>query len=57
MKKDNQKTKRRSNPKIVITALTALIFTALAFTVSPYFIIIAIILWWMNKKFIKKHFG
>jgi hypothetical protein len=57
MKKGSQKTKRRTNPKIILTALTALAFIVLALTVSPYFIIPAIILWWINKISIKKHFG
>lgn len=62
MKKQVTKSKtqlniRKTHPKIIITALAALGFVALALFVWPWFILIAVILWWMNKKYIKKHFG
>ncbi len=48
--------KRKTHPKIIITALAALAFIALAFW-HWIFILPAVLLWWMNKKYIKKHFG
>lgn len=53
--KSRLKQKKRSNPKIVATALIALIFVVLAFW-DWLFIIPALILWWINKKAIQKHF-
>lgn len=48
---------RKTHPKIIITALAALACIALAFTVHWSFILPAVVLWWMNKKYIKKHLG
>ncbi|MEK6915578.1 MAG: hypothetical protein AABW89_03500 [Nanoarchaeota archaeon] len=48
--------KKKTSPKIIITSLVALGFIALALLVHWSFIIPALILWWINKKSIKKHF-
>ncbi|MEK6792763.1 MAG: hypothetical protein AABX96_05145 [Nanoarchaeota archaeon] len=48
---------RKTHPKIIITALAALGCVVLALFVWPWFILVAVVLWWMNKKYIKKHFG
>lgn len=57
-KKEVKKEKpRKTNARIVITAIAALGFIVLSLFVWPWFIIAAIILWWMNKVYIKKHFG
>jgi len=57
IKSKSEVKKRKTHPKIIITALTALVFIALALFVWPWFILIAVVLWWMNKKYIKKHLG
>ncbi len=46
---------KKTHPKIVITAIAALIFVGLSF-LWPWFILVAVFLWWINKKAIKKHF-
>ncbi len=55
--KSNNSKKRKVHPQVIITALAALGFIALAFIIHPLLILPAILLWWMNKKYIKKHFG
>ncbi|MBS3081898.1 hypothetical protein J4416_03115 [Candidatus Pacearchaeota archaeon] len=45
---------RRTHPRIVITSLAALAFIGLALFVWPWFILVAVFLWWLNKKYIKK---
>ncbi len=57
MKKELKGTvkKRKTHPKIIITALIAIIFIILSFKVHWSFIFPAILLWWMNKRYIKKH--
>ncbi len=55
-KQDKNKPKRKTNPRIIITALFALVFVALAFW-NWLFIFPAVFLWWINKRYIKKHFG
>lgn len=52
-----QQPKRKTNLRIIITALAALGFVALSFFVSPWFILLAVLLWWINKKAIRNHFG
>ncbi len=47
--------RRQTHPQIIITALAALGFIVLAFMVHPLLILPAILLWWMNKRYIKKH--
>jgi len=47
---------RKTHPKIVVTAIIALICVALAFW-KWIFILPAVLLWWINKRAIKKHFG
>jgi len=56
-KKSVEKPKRKTHPKIIITALAALGCIALAFFIHWIFILPAVVLWWLNKKYIKKHFG
>lgn len=46
---------RKTHPKIVITSIAALIFVGLSF-LWPWFILVAVLLWWLNRKEIKKHF-
>ncbi len=53
----NETTPRKTHPQIIITALAALGFIALAFTIHPILILPAILLWWMNKRYIKKNWG
>ena len=48
---------RKTHPKIIVTGLAALGFVALAIFFHPIFIVLAVILWWMNKKYIKNNFG
>ncbi len=59
MKKELNKSvkKRKTHPKIIITALIAIVFIILAFISHWSFIFPAILLWWMNKRYIKKHLG
>ncbi len=63
MKKESEKVNsktgkvRKTHPKIIFSALAALICIFLSFKVHWIFIIPAIILWWINKKYINKHFG
>lgn len=45
---------RKTHPKIIVTAIAALGFIALSFSKHWSFILPAVILWWMNKKYIKK---
>jgi hypothetical protein len=47
---------KKTHPKIIITALAALLFVVLSFW-NWLFIFPAVFLWWMNKKSIKKHFN
>jgi len=53
--KKEQKPKRKTNLRIVLTAIVALGFIALAFW-NWLFILPAVFLWWINKRYIKKHF-
>lgn len=46
---------RKTHPKVVITALVSLGFVALALFYHWAFILPAVVLWWMNKKYIKKY--
>jgi len=55
VKKDTLK-KRKTSPRIILTALIAIGFIVLAFW-EWVFIIPALFLWWLNNKYIKKHFG
>jgi hypothetical protein len=48
---------KRTNWKIVVTAIVALACIVFAFLKHWAFIIPAVILWWINKRTIKKHFG
>ena len=56
-KKEQVKPKRKTSPRIVLTALAALGFIGLAFWLHWAFILPAVLLWWMNKKYIKNHFS
>ncbi len=49
--------KRKTHPKIVFTAIAALIFVVMALFMHWIFILPAVLLWWINKRAIKKHFG
>ncbi|MGV8142097.1 MAG: hypothetical protein ACP5NS_00495 [Candidatus Pacearchaeota archaeon] len=46
---------RKTHPHIILTALAALVCIFLAFKVHWTFILPAVVLWWMNKKYINKH--
>ena len=48
---------RKTHPKIIITALIALLCVVLALFTHWIFILPAVLLWWINKRAIKKHFG
>ncbi|MEK6894437.1 MAG: hypothetical protein AABX10_03155 [Nanoarchaeota archaeon] len=47
---------RKTHPKIVFTAIAALLFVILALFAHWIFILPAVLLWWVNKRAIKKHF-
>lgn len=47
---------KKTHPKIIITAIIALICVALALFTHWIFILPAVLLWWVNKRAIKKHF-
>ena len=55
-KEEKNKVVRKTNPRIIITAIAALALVGLAFW-NWIFIFPAVFLWWMNKKYIKKQFG
>jgi uncharacterized membrane protein len=54
-KKFKERKQKKTNLRIIITALAALVFVALAFW-QWIFILPAVLLWWVNKKYIKQHF-
>ena len=56
VKKEPAKIKK-THPKIVFTAIAALLFVILALFVHWAFILPAVFLWWINKRAIKRHFG
>lgn len=49
--------RKKTHPKIVFTAIAALIFVVMALFMHWIFILPAVLLWWINKRAIKKHFG
>lgn len=55
VKKDT--TLKKTHPKIVFTAIAALIFVVMALFTHWIFILPAVLLWWINKRAIKRHFG
>lgn len=57
IKGKESKKSRKTHPKIVFTAIAALIFVILALFTHWIFILPAVLLWWINKRAIKKHFG